>query len=90
MLSLQRRVERYKIIYTWKILKEMVPNCGINQVENARFIRLCQITPIKKCQSKIQILRENSFQIIGPKLINLLPAKIRNLSKCSFLLQTPD
>ena len=83
MLSQQRRMERYKIIYTWKILEEMVPNCGIKQVENTRFGRLCQIPPIKKCQSKIQNLRENSFQIIGPKLFNLLPAKIRNLSKCS-------
>ena len=83
MLSQQRRMERYKIIYTWKILEEMVPNCGIKQVENTRFGRLCQIPPIKKCHSKIQNLRENSFQIIGPKLFNLLPAKIRNLSKCS-------
>ena len=26
--SMQRRMERYKIIYTWKILEELVPNLG--------------------------------------------------------------
>ena len=29
MLSQQRRSERYRIIYTWKVLEGMVPNCGI-------------------------------------------------------------
>ena len=29
MNSVQRRFERYKIIYVWKILEEKVPNCGL-------------------------------------------------------------
>ena len=29
MLSLQRRLERYRIIYIWKILEGQAPNCGI-------------------------------------------------------------
>ena len=33
MLSLQRRLERYRIICTWKILDGLVPNCGI-EVKN--------------------------------------------------------
>ena len=31
MNSQQRRIERYRIKYTWKILKNKVPNCGINE-----------------------------------------------------------
>ena len=29
MISLQRRQERYRIIYIWKILEGIAPNCGI-------------------------------------------------------------
>ena len=83
MLSQQRRLERYKIIYTWKILEGRVPNCGIDQIDDSRKGRLCKIDPIVKCRSRIQTLRENSYQIVGPKLFNSIPAKIRNLSKCS-------
>ena len=33
MLSLQRRLKRYRIIYTWIVLKGIVPNCGM-EVKN--------------------------------------------------------
>ena len=83
MLSQERRLERYKIIYIWKILEGRVPNCGIETVENLRFGKLCSIPPLKKCSTKIQTLRENSFQVKGPQLFNILPAKLRNMTKCS-------
>ena len=83
MLSQERRMERYKIIYIWKILEGRVPNCGIDQMENLRLGRLCRIQPINRCKSRIQTLRENSFQVVGPRLFNSIPANIRNLSKCS-------
>ena len=100
MLSQERRMERYKIIYIWKILEGRVPNCGITTTNNERKGRLCNIPALKKCNQSIQTLRENSFQIVGPKLFNCLPAKIRNKSKCSiddfkllldqFLSKIPD
>ena len=83
MLSEERRMERYKIIYIWKILEGKVPNCGITFVENGRKGRLCTIPALKKCNQRIQTIRENSFQIAGPKLFNCLPAQIRNTTKCS-------
>ena len=37
MYSQERRMERYRLIYFWKILEEHVPNCGIDLAqENAR------------------------------------------------------
>ena len=27
--SIQRRFERYKVIYAWKIVRGLVPNCGL-------------------------------------------------------------
>ena len=32
MNSEQRRLERYKIIYIWKILQGLVPNCGVQVI----------------------------------------------------------
>ena len=78
MLSQERRMQRYKIIYIWKILEGRVPNCGIKETENIRKGRLCMIPPLKMCSARVKTLRENSFQIVGPKLFNCLPDKIRN------------
>ena len=83
MLSQERRLERYKIIYIWKILENRVPNCGIESSENLRLSRICKIPPIKRCSTRIQNLRENCFQISGPQLFNILPQNIRNMTKCS-------
>ena len=30
MFSQERRLERYRIIYVWKVLEGLVPNCGVN------------------------------------------------------------
>ena len=32
MLSLQRGLERYQMIYSWKVIENLVPNCGLEQV----------------------------------------------------------
>ena len=86
--SEQRRLERYEIIYTWKILEELVPNCGIqklkseNEAQNDSRGRKCSI-PVKKSKvQSIQTMREGSFQVSGPKLFNKLPKTLRNMTKC--------
>ena len=84
MLSQQRRMERYRIIYTWKILEGKSPNCGITSKNNERLGRMCDIPQIKVNSRKaIQSLRENSFQVNGRRLFNCLPKKIRNKKGCS-------
>ena len=80
MNSQNRRLERYRIIYTWKILEEMVPNCGLEVSHSERRGRQVVIPPLKGSPS-IRKLREQSFQINGPKLFNCLPPSIRNISK---------
>ena len=32
MTSVQRRMERYRLIYCWKILENLAPNCGITEI----------------------------------------------------------
>ena len=36
MLSMQRRIEQYIIIYTWKILENLAPYCGIEKVKSLK------------------------------------------------------
>ena len=82
MYSQQRRSERYKIIYTWKILEGLVPNCGINLTNSDRRGRSC-IIPTSRGSTIVKNLREQSFQVMGPKLFNILPKQIRNMQKVS-------
>ena len=100
MNSEQRRFERYKIIYMWKIINDLVPNCGVEWTEaTERKGRMCKI-PNLKGSSKVQKLREQSFQMAGPKLWNCLPKSVRNLKTTSldefkqllddFLCKVPD
>ena len=98
--SMQRRIERYKIIYTWKVLEGLVPNCGIESMKSERRGRLCQVPRHKSQVTSVQSLRESSFQINGPKLFNELPRDLRKKTKCGveefkmildeFLQKIPD
>ena len=97
MFSQQRRAERYRIIYTWKVLEGLVPNCGIEVHESQRRGREC-VVPASKGRMAVQTLRQQSFQVAGPKLFNSPPAYLRNMKKSSnfkekldlFLATLPD
>ena len=84
LYSLQRRRERYRIIYTWKILENLVPNVGTNKIQSRTSIRngrMCVVRlPLNSASTKVQGLVEASFAIHGGNLFNALPKSIRNLS----------
>ena len=83
MNSLQRRFERYKIIYIWKILEGLVPEANVTLApEDERKGRLCIIPTLKPNERK---KRESSLQVVGPRLFNSLPKYIRGIKKCSVL-----
>ena len=78
------RLERYRIIYIWKVLEGMAPNCRINSEIKERLGRMCALPKLNKNSSvKIRTLRENSFQVHGPKLFYCRPAQLRNMKNCS-------
>jgi len=84
MYSQERRMERYQIIYTWKILDEIATNVGIKSYTSTRQGRLCWVPLIKQCASgKIRAIREGSLQIRGPHLFNSLPVNICGQTQCS-------
>ena len=83
MYSQERRMERYRIMYVWKILEGYAPNCGIEITnENLRLGRKCRIPKLVTNGRKyIQTLRESCFQTNGPRLFNCLPKRIREIRR---------
>ena len=76
LTSIQRRFDRYRILYVRKCLLGLVPNCGITLAReiserNGRKVW----TPNKKYMSN---LRCKSFIVRGPELFNSLPTDLRN------------
>ena len=84
LYSLQRRRERYLILYTYKILSGAVPNFQnekfrIELRENQRRGTFCRIPPLRNQSTcRVKTLVDSSFAIHGPRLFNSLPKDIRN------------
>ena len=84
LYSLQKRGERYIIIYIWKITQHMVPNIDGtmgHRIKTRKYKRLgtqCVIqypTTITIEQS----LQENAITVFGPGLYNSLPKYLRDI-----------
>ena len=75
MNSEQRRIERYKILYTWKVLQNKMPNPGISTLPyNEIRGRKCYI-PFTRNKKRLE-----TFQISGSKPFNCLPEELRNIT----------
>lgn len=90
LYSLQRRRERYQIIYLWSILESVVPNIDstdnqplveLQSIPNSRRGRTIAIPKLKN--SRFGNLRYSSLPFHGARLFNSLPKQLRNLSGCS-------
>ena len=83
MNSQQRRLERYRIIYIWKILERQVPNPGVEvslSDTKGRQVKLPAIN--RKSTNKVKSLREATLQVHGGRLFNSLPQHLRNTTNC--------
>ena len=91
LYSQERRRERYRIIYVWKIFEKLAPsihdgdNDGIMKLHgrNGRLMKLPEVD--NKIPSAIQKIRDGSLTVHGANLFNCLPKAIRNLSNCNVL-----
>ena len=79
LYSLQRRRERFIIIHTYKIYKNLAPN-DLNLIfhENQRLGTQAKRLPLKSKTEKIKTIRFNFFSHSAPRLFNLIPAKIKS------------
>ena len=82
LYSLQRRRDRYTIIYVWKILESIVPNSNIpiTCYSSIRRSRLCATSHVGI--GHLGTLVYHSFRFRGIGLFNAMPKQIRDLS-CS-------
>ena len=100
LMSLQRRRERYIVLNMWKILNGLTSNdLQVHFTENSRLGIQAKVPSIKKISSAAhQTLFESSFSVMGPRLWNCIPAKLRKISTLDsfkhhltdFLLSVPD
>ena len=87
LYSTQRRHERYKIIYIYKIKEELVPNIssthGLQFFNSKRHGCKCRMPSFPLYHNRAVIARNSSFALTASSLWNCLPAKIRNISGLS-------
>ena len=79
--SVQRRIERYWIIYSWKSLNGLAPSLGLrwnNRGGNGRNGRVLEVCKVTGATSGLKTLRRDTIQHEGAKLLNVIPCKIRN------------
>ena len=85
--SLERRRERYQIIYTWRVIEGQVPNFDstpIKVTHSDRRGRSCVLPKISPSASqRIKSIRFASLPHKGPRLFNCLPKNIRGLLQCA-------
>ena len=104
MYSLQRRRERYRIIYIWRVLEGQVPNIGNHRITcktSDRRGRECVPPKVSTGARKlVQNLVYASLPQHGQRLFNCLPKEIRNVTGCKvesfknildrYLMTVPD
>jgi hypothetical protein len=78
--SIERRAERYRIIYAWKVAASLVPNPGMNfGISTGRHGGLKFTIPdFTGKDGKVRTLITRSFFSEGPRLFNSLPAWMRD------------
>ena len=79
--SIQRRVERYRIIYSWKSLNGLAPSLGLrwNSREGSRRNGwVFEVSKVSGASSGLKTLRQNTIQYEGVKLLNAIPYELRN------------
>ena len=87
MYSAQRRHERYKIIYLYKIKNGLVPNISESQKitfqPNKRLGSTCKVPTFPLYSNKAMKARNSSFALTASSLWNSLPMELRNISGVS-------
>ena len=83
LYSVQRRRDRYQIIYLWKIIKELVPNLStpIICTYSERRGRSCVVSHVSI--GRLGTLSYNRFRCRSIRMFNKLPKYVRIVSSCS-------
>ena len=83
LYSLERRRDRYFVIYVWKIINGHAPNFENMPIETRQSGRrglTCTVPPRASIPGRIQTLKEDSFMVHGPRLFNEIPKDLREFA----------
>ena len=86
LYSLERRRDRYIIIYLFKMITGRVPNFiddkyRVTTFMNIRRGLLCCIPLLNRtAMARHKSLKEDSFAVMGPRLFNAIPSDLRDLN----------
>ena len=81
MYSVQRRRERFQIIYLFKVLNNLVQNPGVEFKKNPRTGTWAKVPKIdRKLPTFAKKMKVNSFAYSAPKLFNRLPKNLRDFT----------
>ena len=78
--SLERRRDRYIILYIFKILNNIVPNPGLSYKYSARRGKILTTPSVTASNSHAATLIHNSFIRRAPRIFNSLPKDLRDSS----------
>jgi hypothetical protein len=77
--SIERRGERFRCLYMWRVLEGTAPDCSILETNLPATGRMCVVnTGLKTASTQAKKLRSFCFQTVGAKLFNSLPLKLRD------------
>ena len=80
ILSQERRRERYRVIFVWKIAQELVQGYSMNFVTNPRLGRLAVVHHVvATAPLVVRKAREASLSVKGAKLFTIIPKDIRDM-----------
>ena len=77
--SVERRIERFKIIYTWKVINGLAPSLDFVLKNDDRRGKTIVFNKPTGSVMRIVSLKEKSLQYQGPYLFNALPKCIREI-----------
>ena len=79
LYSIQRRNERYKVLYIWKSLHGLVPSLGLSWNPNSlpRFGPKLIVDKIMGPNEQIKNLKRDSIRNFGVRIFNNLPIPLR-------------
>ena len=80
LYSLERRRDRYAVIFAWKCAMGLVDGYSLS-FTNGRQGRLCVVAHTSlSAPASVRRAREASLPVKGAKMFNLLPKEIRNIT----------
>ena len=80
MYSQERRRERYRIIFLWKVAQGLVQGYQATFTSSPRRGRVMQVSPlVNSAPASVKKAKESSLQVRGAQLFNVIPRALRDM-----------